>query len=123
MITYRIKKYIQFFFKRKWRKINSHNQIYPNNYFSIEKVSAGNNSYGYLNISYYGNPNEKLLIGKYVSIADYIKFRISENEKIILNNYNLNEILSKAFDKNTEEYYKKIEEIYFNKFFALKSRK
>lgn len=203
MITYRIKKYIQFFFfKRKWRKMNSHNQIFPNNYFPIEKVCSGNNSYGSINISHYGNPNEKLIIGNYVSIADdvkfilggnhqtdlltvfpiyskivindpmrdaktkgtttigdgvwigensiilsginigegsiiaagsvvtkdiepfsivggnpakFIKFRISENEKVILNNYDLNEILLKASEKNIEEYYKRIEDINFDK--------
>lgn len=206
MIFHILKKYTQFFFfKKKWRKINSHNQIQPINYFPIEKVSVGNNSYGLLNISHFGNPNEKLLIGNYVSIADdvkfilggnhqtdlitvfpiysktvlndplkdaktkglitigdgvwigsnsiilsginigegsiiaagsivtkdvepfsivggnpakFIKFRISDNEKNIIKNFNLNEILSKASDKNIQEFYKKIEDIDFNKLLA-----
>ena len=39
MITYKIKKYKQYFlFKRKWIKINSYNHFQPSNYFLFENM-------------------------------------------------------------------------------------
>jgi len=73
-----VRKFINFinliFFKIKWRKLNSHNYTFAKNIFPIEKVSVGKKTYGALHINTYGNPNEKLIIGSYCSIAGDVKF-------------------------------------------------
>lgn len=61
-------------FRRKWRKINSHNYTYVANIFPIEKVSVGDFTYGCLNVRTFGSINENLKIGNCVSIAEDVLF-------------------------------------------------
>ena len=62
------------YFKRKQRKINSHNYTHVKNIFDIKKVVVKRYTYGPLNIKTYGNKNEKLIIGSFCSIACDVKF-------------------------------------------------
>ena len=48
--------------KRRWRKINKHNDSYAGNIFNPEYVKVGNYTYGELNVLNF-NENEKLYIG------------------------------------------------------------
>lgn len=58
-----------------WRKKNRHNRTFASNFFSIDKVTVGNNSYGMLDVRTFSDTSgEKLQIGNYVSIADSVVF-------------------------------------------------
>ena len=59
--------------RKKWRKNNRHNQTKMMNAFNTELVHVGNNSYGELNITNFGE-NTHLYIGHYVSIAENVHF-------------------------------------------------
>jgi len=65
--------------KYNWTIINAHNQTTPNNKFDQSKVTVGKNTYGKLNVYTFGNSNEKLDIGNYVSIADNVTFLLGGN--------------------------------------------
>jgi acetyltransferase-like isoleucine patch superfamily enzyme len=68
-----VSKLIWFFalyrFKAAWRMRNGHNFTAAGNIFDPAKVSVGNFSYGPLNVHCWGNPDEHLEIGHFVSIA------------------------------------------------------
>lgn len=68
-------------FKHKWRKKNSHNQTYVSSIFPIERVIAGMNSYGTINLLYYSNTEAFLNIGDYVSIAPNVTFILDGNHQ------------------------------------------
>lgn len=68
-------------FKVKWRKKNSHNETKAKNIFPNEIVTVGKKSYGSLNIHYWGDPQERLTIGNYVSIAQDVKFLLGGNHR------------------------------------------
>lgn len=75
-------------FKIIWRKRNSHNDTIAKNIFPVEKVSVGKYTYGPLNVSCFGNPNEKLIIGNYCSIAGGGEFVLGgEHHPEYLTNY------------------------------------
>lgn len=61
-------------FKKKFRKLNQHNEVIPDNVFPIEKVTVGRYSYGKINFRTWGTSNEKLEIGDFVSIAQNVLF-------------------------------------------------
>ena len=61
-------------FQNKWRKINRHNSTNVKNIFPVERVTVGDYTYGDLNIFFYGNPKERLTIGRFCSIASGVKF-------------------------------------------------
>lgn len=75
-IMYYVKLY---FFKKKFRKLNKHNYIYPKNIFPLNKVRIGKYSYGQLNVYFWNAENEKLIIGNFVSIAEGVKFVLGGN--------------------------------------------
>lgn len=80
---YNIKSLLKlYFFNKKWRKKNQHNTTRAGLIFPIEKVDVGKNSYGEINAQYYGNPEEKLTIGNYVSIANNVFFCMGGEHKI-----------------------------------------
>lgn len=60
-------------FKRKWRRINKHNDTLPKNIFPISCVKVGAYSYGDLNVVTFSE-NCKLTIGNFVSIAGNVTF-------------------------------------------------
>lgn len=77
-----ISKYIKlYFFKRKWRKMNKHNFVCAKNVFNMNLVEVGNYSYGNLFVRPFGNNNEKLIIGCFVSIAEDVTFLLGGEHK------------------------------------------
>lgn len=79
----RAKNYIDLYlFKKKWRKKNLHNEVFAVNEFQIEKVSVGNYSYGPIEVKTWGNSDEKLEIGNFVSIAQGVKFILGGNHEV-----------------------------------------
>lgn len=69
-------------FKKRWRKLNSHNETVPGNIFHIDLVSIGKGTYGMLNVqSFFRESGEKLLIGNYVSIAPGALFILGCNHQ------------------------------------------
>ncbi|MEJ0104613.1 MAG: CatB-related O-acetyltransferase [Bacteroidota bacterium] len=65
--------------RNRWRKINQHNQTIATTFFPIEKIKIGNHTYGDLHIISYGEENEGLEIGHYVSIANKVQFLLGGN--------------------------------------------
>lgn len=61
-------------FRKIWRRRNSHNYTTVKTSFPIDIVSVGKMTYGALYVKSYGNPDEKLIIGSYCSIAGDVKF-------------------------------------------------
>jgi len=66
----RINNYLSLYhFRRKWRKLNTHNQTNVNRIFPLEVVSVGKYTYGTLEVHTWGELEQGLEIGSYVSIA------------------------------------------------------
>lgn len=68
---WRVKFYLK---RRKWRKLNSHNETFMVNDFRFEKVSVEKKSYGNLYVIDFSPSDTKLKIGAYCSIAGGVKF-------------------------------------------------
>lgn len=68
-----------FIFKASWRLKNSHNETSPVNVFPPNLVKIGRSTYGPLKVHSWGSPNEKLIVGPYVSIADGVQFLLGGN--------------------------------------------
>jgi acetyltransferase-like isoleucine patch superfamily enzyme len=85
----RMKRLIKFELnKKEWREKNKHNFTVAKNIFPIKKITVGKYTYGPLNIISYGNPQEKLTIGNYCSIAEDVKFLLGgEHHPEFLMNY------------------------------------
>jgi len=62
-----------------WRIRNPHNETFPTHIFDHKKVSVGKRTYGELTVHMYGNPDEQLVIGNYVSIASNVIFLLGGN--------------------------------------------
>lgn len=60
-----------------WRRANQHNSTIPNCLFGMEQVTVGIKSYGELNIDLGTNPNRKVTIGNYCSIASGVWFLVN----------------------------------------------
>jgi acetyltransferase-like isoleucine patch superfamily enzyme len=54
----------------------------PRNLFPINIVEIGMYSYGSLNVYYWGDPREKLVIGNYVSISSGVRFLLGGNHNL-----------------------------------------
>lgn len=72
-----------YYYNRKWRKSNSHNDTSMNRIFDYSKVKVGRYTYGALNVYTWEDEKEKLIIGNFVSIATDVKFILGGNH-----NYN-----------------------------------
>ena len=61
----------KYYFSKKWRRINMHNQTAVGTFFPISSVKIGIKTYGKLNITFFDNKNKSdmIIIGNYVSIA------------------------------------------------------
>lgn len=70
-------------FDRAWRKSNRHNETSIGKYmFPRGVVQVGHATYGLLNVqSLYATPDEKLIIGNYVSIASDSLFLLGTNHQ------------------------------------------
>ncbi|MDN3439757.1 CatB-related O-acetyltransferase [Planococcus sp. APC 3900] len=71
-----------FVFKKKWRADNLNNSTTPQNLFPRNLVNVGKYSYGPLNVFTWGDANEKLEIGSFVSISSGVKFLLGGNHEI-----------------------------------------
>lgn len=69
-----------YFFRKNWRKKNTHNYTYAKNIFSIENVLVGNGTYGGIQVL---NNIDKvtLQIGCYCSIAEEVTFLLGADHK------------------------------------------
>lgn len=63
-----------FLLKRKFRKLNSHNELRISSFCDISCIEAGKNSYGSFRLIYHSEIPLKLKIGNYCSLADNITF-------------------------------------------------
>lgn len=70
-----------YLFKRKWKKKNYNNETSVKTVFPIDIVKVGKNTYGPLEVFFWGADNEKLTIGSYVSIASGVKFLLGGNHR------------------------------------------
>ena len=61
-------------FRARWRSRNGHNRTDAGNVFPMSKVTVGRGTYGKLNVRTFSNPEEKLTIGHYCSIAENVYF-------------------------------------------------
>ena len=64
-------------FKFLWRKHNSHNYTSANILFNENQVCGGKKTYGELNINLGTNPERRVIIGNYCSIAPNVQFIIN----------------------------------------------
>ena len=69
-------------FRKKWRKLNMHNQTSAKYIFPPEIVNVGKNTYGLLEVYTWGEPEQGLKIGSYVSIASGVKFLLGGNHRM-----------------------------------------
>lgn len=70
---------------RRWRELNGHNETYItriNAAFDFERVKVGRRSYGGLAVFFFEAPGEQLSIGRFVSIADDVKFLLGGNHRM-----------------------------------------
>lgn len=73
------KNIILYYHKKRWRKLNKHNETVAMRMFDRDKVSVGNYTYGHLNVFEWGMIEERLQIGNFVSIAEGVKFILGGN--------------------------------------------
>ena len=65
---------------RKWRKLNLHNNTTIAKEFDMSRVTVGNFTYGLITPYFYDNPNGKITIGAFCSIAEGTKFVFGEHD-------------------------------------------
>lgn len=67
----------------RWRLNNKHNYTALGNLIKdVNKIKVGKYTYGKINIQSFENPNERLLIGNFVSIASDVFFILGGNHPI-----------------------------------------
>jgi virginiamycin A acetyltransferase len=93
-------------FVRKYRKINSHNETYPENIFRLEKVSVGNVTYGGIDITDYSDEDTMVEIGHYCSLAPGVKLILGgehrpENISNFPFRHKLGMVIREAFSKGS----------------------
>ena len=82
MLTFFKERLKQYLFRRKWRRLNSHNETIPINFFRLEKVSVGRKTYGGLNVTDFSPAETKLVIGNYCSISPGVIFLLGGEHQI-----------------------------------------
>lgn len=81
-VYYRIRNHFAFFrFKRDFRSRFPDRRLYPSSIFDLEKISIGRHSYGPLNVQMLKNPDQRLIIGDFVSIAPEVLFILGGNHR------------------------------------------
>lgn len=63
-----------YYFKYKWRQLNTHNFTSVSKPFDLKRVRVGKMTYGQLNVMSYHDIDTTLTIGNYCSIAGNVKF-------------------------------------------------
>lgn len=79
MFNYLKKKIKRRRYQKEWRRRNSHNLTTPVNIFDLNKVTIGRGTYGPIEVYSWDNPEEKLVIGNFCSIARGVKFVLGGN--------------------------------------------
>lgn len=79
MFINRIKLY---FFKRRYRKYNAHNETYIANFCDISRINVGKKTYGILHVVDFTPEDVKLVIGSYCSIAEGVQFLLGGEHEI-----------------------------------------
>lgn len=75
-------RYIKLYINRRlFRKNNTHNKVFLNNFCDISKIKVGEKSYGFINIISHSAIDTKLIIGNYCSIADNVRFLLGGEHK------------------------------------------
>jgi acetyltransferase-like isoleucine patch superfamily enzyme len=86
---YSVKKY-----NKLWRKLNRKNFTSPTMIYPKGLISVGDYSYGPINAYFYHNPDEKLIIGKFVCLAKGVTFILGgEHNYHYLTNYPFSKML------------------------------
>ena len=68
--------------KKKFRKMNQHNETFIVNYCDLSKIVVGKKTYGVLNVTDWSLVDTKLYIGNYCSIALNVKFLLGGEHQI-----------------------------------------
>lgn len=76
MIKTLLKEIRFYYLKKKWRRINRHNDTIIKNYFPIDRVSVGNKTYGPLKIIWMAPKDAYVHIGNYCSIGPSVTFLV-----------------------------------------------
>ncbi len=66
--------------RRRWYKKNAHNHCAISKSFDIDRVSIGKETYGIIDPYFYGNPDSRLTIGSFCSIAEGTRFVYGEHD-------------------------------------------
>lgn len=75
--------YIKFYmFKKKYRKLNSHNFTQIMNYCDLSKVVVGKKTYGEIHVTDFSPADTKLYIGSYCSIAPNVRFLLGGEHQL-----------------------------------------
>lgn len=75
--------YIKFhFFRKRYRKLNSHNFTQIMNYCDLSKVVVGKKTYGEIHVTDYSPADTKLYIGSYCSIAPNVRFLLGGEHQL-----------------------------------------
>lgn len=86
-----------------WRLLNKNNLTFMTRDFNIKCVSVGEKTYGPLSVYYFGNPNEKLVIGRYCCIGPNVTFLLGgEHDYKKNSNYPFDEVEKKTGYSNTK---------------------
>lgn len=75
--------YIKFhFFRKRYRKLNSHNFTKIMNYCDLSKVVVGKKTYGEIHVTDFSPSDTKLYIGSYCSIAPNVRFLLGGEHQL-----------------------------------------
>ncbi len=78
-ITYYLRLYI---FRKRYRKLNNHNETQIMNFCDLSKVTVGKKTYGGLNVTDWSPADTKLRIGSYCSIAPGVQFLLGGEHQL-----------------------------------------
>lgn len=81
MVTWLLNKLRKYKYDRKWKKANSHNFAIPVGKIPLDKVTIGKKTYGFID-ALFSNPDNRLIIGSYCSIAQGVKFLPSTDHAV-----------------------------------------
>lgn len=81
MVTWFLNKLRKYKYNRAWKRANSHNFTIPVGKMPLDKITIGKKTYGFID-ALFSNPENRLIIGNYCSIAQGVKFLPSTDHAI-----------------------------------------
>lgn len=81
MINWFLNKLRKVKYDRAWKKANAHNFAIPVGKLPLDRIQIGKNTYGFID-ALFSNPENKLIIGNYCSIAQGVKFLPSSDHAL-----------------------------------------